>query len=226
MKNKFIKIVLPSLLIIIAVVSIGSGCSSPDDFTYSWYPDDDGDTFGRLSETDRIIATNQPAGYVRDKTDCDDTDADVHPDAVEIPDNTIDENCNGKLGYTFYVDKDNDGFGRPGDPVVIEIEDGDDAPANFSFYAGDCDDNNDAINPKAREIWNNDIDDNCNGEVDIDDILYIDADGDGYGSQLQSAADGVSNNLDCNDADGEVHPYTREYLNDGVDSNCDGNDNT
>ncbi|WP_291972257.1 putative metal-binding motif-containing protein [Lutibacter sp.] len=154
--------------------------------------------------------------------DCDDTNAAVYPGATEVPDNLIDEDCNGKIAITFYADKDNDGFGNPNSPTVIEIDNYDsDAPDNYSWYAGDCDDNNDAINPLADEIVGNDIDDNCDGNTDVVE-RYIDADGDGYGSQQFAAAQGVTNNLDCDDSDAEIHPYTKELLKDGIDNNCDG----
>jgi len=62
----------------------------------------------------------------------------VNPDAEEIPDNEIDEDCDGELGIT---DLDNDGFG------INE----------------DCNDDDDTIYPGAEEIPNNGIDEDCNG---------------------------------------------------------------
>ncbi len=84
--------------------------------------------------------------------DCNDSDASINPDATEIPDNDVDENCDGVLGVT---DNDNDGYG----------------------IAVDCDDNNPDINPGATDIPDNGIDEDCDGK---DATAPKDNDGDGY----------------------------------------------
>ena len=223
MKKIVLNIGIPLTLLIVAIFIIGPACMGhPDDYSYNWWPDTDQDGFGDSFENS-VMATNNnaPAGYVRDNSDCDDTNADVYPGATEVIGNIIDEDCNGKISITFYTDKDEDGFGNPDSPVVIEIDDyNSDAPNGYSWFAGDCDDNNIAINPKADEIPENGIDDNCDGETDIVE-RYIDADGDGYGSLSFTAAQGVTNNLDCDDSDAKINPYTKEIL-DGMDNDCDG----
>ncbi|MCF6168274.1 putative metal-binding motif-containing protein [Lutibacter sp.] len=221
MKKRLLNIGIPLTLLVAATFIIGSSCGDPGLMTYRWYSDTDNDGYGAWEETPQE-AVNQPTGKVKDHTDCDDTNADVHPGATEIPDNLIDEDCNGKIAITFYTDKDGDGFGGSNSPTVIEIDSYDSAaPDNYSWYAGDCDDNNNAINPLADEIKDNGIDDNCDGDTDIVEY-YIDADGDGYGSQQFAAAQGVTNNLDCDDSDAEIHPFTKELLDDNIDNNCDG----
>ena len=90
-------------------------------------------------------------GYNSD-VDCNDNDAAINPGADEIPNNDIDEDCDGD---TLIIDLDMDGFNSD----------------------VDCDDNNAAINPDAQEITNNDIDENCDGEK-----AMIDIDNDGYHS--------------------------------------------
>jgi hypothetical protein len=61
-----------------------------------WYADSDGDGFG--NPLDSIIACEQPTGYVDNNLDCDDTDPDVNPDAVEVCDG-IDNNCDGNIDF-------------------------------------------------------------------------------------------------------------------------------
>jgi hypothetical protein len=221
MKTKFLKTVLPVMLLVVAAFIIGSGCTgTPDEMTYRWYEDADGDGYGQWVENP-IEQHDQPAGYVLDKTDCDDTNPDIYPNAPEIPDNFIDENCNGVYAVTFYKDSDDDGFGNPNVSDVYEIELGEEAPAGFVSNNADCDDTDDMINPLANEIVGNDIDDNCDGITDEFEI-YIDTDGDGYGSNQFAAGPGVHNNIDCDDTDGEVYPYQQEILDNGVDDNCNG----
>ena len=223
MKKRLLNIGIPLALLVVAVFIIGPACSGDtSEYSYNWWPDTDLDGFGDSFENPVMETNNNaPANYVRDNSDCDDSNAAVNPDATEIPDNLIDEDCNGKISITFYADKDADGFGNPDTTAVIEIDDYDsDAPVNYSWFAGDCDDNNFDINPKADEIKDNGIDDNCDGETDIFE-RYIDADGDGYGSSQLSAAEGVTNNLDCDDSNGEIHPFTKEIQGDGIDNDCD-----
>ncbi|MBL7794725.1 MAG: HYR domain-containing protein [Saprospiraceae bacterium] len=62
----------------------------------TWYADEDGDGYGdpETAQTD----CSQPAGYVDNGGDCDDTEAYIHPGALEDCTNLIDENCDGILG--------------------------------------------------------------------------------------------------------------------------------
>ena len=85
-------------------------------------------------------------------SDCDDTNSAINPEAIEIPNNDIDEDCDGEA---LIIDNDMDGYNSD----------------------EDCDDNNSAINPSAAEIPNNGIDEDCDGEdliVDnIEDISVL-----------------------------------------------------
>jgi|GEM_PF-4797635 len=59
----------------------------------TWYLDADGDGYGDAGKS--VQSCSKPAGYVADKTDCNDKDARVNPSAAEICGNGIDDNCNG-----------------------------------------------------------------------------------------------------------------------------------
>ncbi len=116
--------------------------------------------------------------------DCNDNDAAINPDALEILYNGIDENCNGMDDDN---DFDGDGYANDLDcnddnptinPGVTEIlyngidencngmADDDDLDQDGYNNATDCNDNDSAINPGATEISNNGIDENCNGMND------------------------------------------------------------
>jgi hypothetical protein len=108
-----------------------------------------------------------------------------------------------------------------------------DADGDGFFSDEDCDDADPAVNPDAQEVCNG-VDDDCDGDVDIEDpdvqgtsSWPVDSDGDGYGDPSLSA-DGCSqpegtadNTDDCDDRDSSVNPGADE-LCDGVDNDCDG----
>jgi len=223
MKKRFFKTAIPLLLLAFVILFIGSGCWADGDADGDyWFLDNDNDGYGDSAHS--IFQDGQPTGYVLDDTDCDDNNDLIHPGATEIAEeNRIDENCDGLISLIRYEDKDEDGFGF-GNPVVIEMAIDGDYGNKYATNNADCDDTNPDINILADEIMGNDIDDNCNGLIDAKDIRYIDEDGDGYGSQNEAAADGVFNNLDCDDMDASIHPYAVDTPNDGVDKDCDGID--
>jgi hypothetical protein len=62
-----------------------------ENLTTTYYQDADIDTYGNPSVSQNVCL--QPAGYVLDGTDCNDSNASVNPGATEICDG-IDNNCN------------------------------------------------------------------------------------------------------------------------------------
>lgn len=107
--------------------------------------DNDGDTFA---------VEGSACGLV----DCDDTDPDVNPGAVEACSNGIDDNCDGLIDSEdslclICTDLDGDGYSIDGGDCGLI----------------DCDDNDPAINPGALEVCDNGSDDDCDGRADSED---------------------------------------------------------
>ena len=67
--------------------------------TVTYYADVDADGYGNASVS-QVSCSGAPANYVANNTDCNDTNATVHPGAVEICGDGIDNNCNGIVDET------------------------------------------------------------------------------------------------------------------------------
>ena len=193
----------------------------------TWYFDNDGDDFGNIL-MDSISCYTIP-GYVTDNSDCDDINALINPDAVELC-NSLDDNCNGIIDedlilYTLYVDADEDGFGDADIYIYSCLE----IVVGYVSDSTDCDDSNNLIFPGAIEICDY-VDNDCDGIID-DNLSYIhsyeDADADEFGNlNIDSLScdlpDGfVEDNTDCDDTNPLIYPGAEEFLN-GLDDNCNG----
>ena len=191
----------------------------------NWYRDLDGDGYGDINNSQS--AETQPIGYVENDIDCDDSNPNVNPNAAEICDG-IDNNCDnsideGLITATYYFDQDNDGYGNPS-ISVNECQ----APNNYVNNNLDCNDNNPNIHPFSTEVCD-DIDNNCNGEIDelLYNTYYADNDGDGYGdaSTPNISCDlplgYVDNSEDCDDDNPNIHPGSDEVC-DNIDNDCNG----
>ncbi len=146
-------------------------------FDQSTLVDEDGDGF---------FTAENPFSDV----DCDDTNAEVNPDSTEIIYNGIDDDCDpltldddlDEDGYNNDVDcddtnadyheeirrfqdNDGDGFGDKTTRLKSCVPD-----PNFVWVlnGNDCDDNNAEVNPGAEEACDDEIDNNCNGEINED----------------------------------------------------------
>jgi hypothetical protein len=205
--------------------------------TTTFYADSDGDGYGDPGEP--VDACEAPSGAVADASDCDDADAAINPDAVEVCDSAdADEDCDGLADdadtvsgdTTFYADSDGDGFG---DPASSSLRC--DADGTFSTADGtDCDDTDANRNPGEDEVCNA-VDDDCDTAVDDDDDDVVgapswstDGDGDGYGADSTAVArctqpSGTTGVVgDCDDSDVAVNPGATEVCDAAnVDEDCD-----
>jgi gliding motility-associated-like protein len=202
-----------------------------------YFQDADGDGFGNPL-VDTLTCGNLP-GYVLDNTDCsdnnpntiscdgdgdgftpdvdcDDTNPAVNPDAIEICENGIDDNCDGVQGNIYYWDADNDGFATS-DSIYISL----DCTADIigfidadSVTVFDCNNFNNTVYPGAPEICDG-LDNDCNSFIDdgAGVVWYYDNDQDGFGTPdsvyilcFQPGPNWVSNSVDCNDNDPLINP--------------------
>ncbi len=201
----------------------------------TWFLDSDGDGWGVASTT--TTACVQPSGFAADPGDCDDSDATVNADALEVC-NEVDDDCDGLVDVgatgatTWYRDDDGDGYGATGTSDMVVACD---EPADYAANADDCSDDDFTVNPGAVEVCN-EVDDDCDGLVDVDDpdvtdsaTYYADADADGYGdpSSAVEACAQPSGHVtafyasDCDDSDASVNPFADEIC-DEQDNDCDG----
>ncbi|MEC8380376.1 MAG: putative metal-binding motif-containing protein [Myxococcota bacterium] len=194
-----------------------------------WYADQDGDGFGFVDDMQR--SCQQPPGYVSSSDDCDDSNPNIHPDALEVCDgqdndcdNDIDDNDDSldasTTGTAHFLDGDGDGYGSPGS-LAYSCQ----VPPDRVVLNGDCDDANSALYPSALEVCDDGIDNNCNQSLDC-------ADSD-------CASDSSCVELDCtdgldSDGDGPWDCYDpdcqgsgacgeqQQQCSDGIDNDGDG----
>jgi hypothetical protein len=87
---------------------------------YVLYEDNDLDTFGAGALTTQCYETE---GYSDNNEDCDDTDDTINPDATEVCDGGIDNNCDGLADG----DADGDGYDPTGACSALDCDDSDPA---------------------------------------------------------------------------------------------------
>ena len=153
-----------------------------------------------------------------DVTDCKPTNADIYNGAPEIPDDFLDQDCDGADTVTCFVDGDGDGVGVPANPT-LEADGLCGDELGESQFDNDCNDGDPTIHPGADELCDS-VDSNCNGErVD----QFPDQDGDGDPDCIDGDTDGDGFTIgdgDCDDLNNQIFPGAPEVC-DGIDNDCD-----
>ncbi len=70
---------------------------------FTYFQDSDGDTYGNQNASFEACETAPPVGYVTNNGDCDDTNAANNPDALEVPLDLVDNDCDGDIDETSAV---------------------------------------------------------------------------------------------------------------------------
>lgn len=209
---------------------VGDGIDQNCDGCDLCYVDNDNDNYGNMSMATvnvcggSCLAANNAAP---NHSDCIDNNAQIHPGAIEVVADGIDQNCD--YCDVCYVDADNDNYGINTTVVISGLSCA--TANNAASTYGDCNDADATVYPAATEIVGDGIDQNCDGC----DLCYVDNDNDNYGNTSMltinvcgttclAANNAAPNHSDCNDADAQVHPGATEFVADGVDQNCDACD--
>jgi hypothetical protein len=127
-------------------------------------------------------------------------------------------------GTKYFHDFDGDGYGGVTSGYSVNCT----QPKYYALQGGDCNDNNEKINPGAAEICDG-KDNNCDGQIDegLPITAYCqddDNDGHGVSGKATKMGCGVSKGFglcddDCNDADPTIYPTKQELCN-NRDDNC------
>ena len=200
---------------------LGDGIDNDCDSHELCYEDLDDDNFGSenhvllFTDASAIAECDLAANASLNSSDCDDSSDLINPDAQEVCDSGVDNDCDGlsdddddstdlTTGSSFYADLDLDGFGDANNSVMACVQ-----TATMTTNAGDCDDSLITSHPMANDIYGDNIDQNCDG------IDGIDVDQDGYAAVS-------SGGTDCDDFDALINPDAQEICDSGVDNDCDG----
>jgi hypothetical protein len=127
---------------------IDNNCNGQTDegTTSTYFKDADGDGYGDPNAPSQ--GCTQPAGYVANNTDCNDSNPNEHPNQM------------------WYQDADGDGYSSGNMIVQCSRPSGYKLTSELTATSGDCNDGSSSIHPGASDNTCNGIDENCNGTAD------------------------------------------------------------
>ena len=160
--------------------------------------DSDGDGFGDAAA----------GGLVAAGSDCNDDSvlgASINPDAVELPADLLDQDCDGS--ELCFTDLDGDGYGSASTHPSQSLTCSDGAE---SLLDTDCDDSDSLVAPDLAVL-----------ETDSS-LCMADHDGDGFGDSESGGL--FQPGTDCDDGSPDSYPDAPETAADGVDQDCSGGD--
>lgn len=186
--------------------------------TTTYYLDGDNDGYGDDDPTTSIQACSPSTGYVENADDCDDANAAINPDAVEVCDG-FDNNCDGNIDQT---------------PIGVALT------KSCGSNIGECEE---GIKTCDAGSWGpcvggvssqpevcDGLDNSCSGVAD-DGLAtvnsWVDADGDSYGvgrwrdriQKCDGAPGYATRRGDCDDDNPITYPGAPEIC-DGENNNC------
>ena len=153
-----------------------------------------------------------------DGEDCQSLDPLAYPGATDVPDDGIDQDCNGFDTVTCFEDLDGDGFGTSS----LLAPDGDCNDAGESPAPADCDDSTPSVFPGAPELCDV-VDSDCDLSL-VDEFADTDVDGAPDCTDMDDDADGDPDATDCAPLNPTVFTGAPETPDDGVDQDCNGFD--
>ncbi len=201
------------------------------------------------ADTDRFCVVGRDLNFDGDCTDadefglevgdCNDGDANIHPDADEVCTDGVDNDCNDAADESDSacadgLDTDSDGYCIQGQDLNA---DGDCLDADEQVAPFDCAPDNGAVNPAAEEVCEDGLDNDCDGMVDNAALCggLLDLDGDGFcemGIDQNDDGDcldedeGTEDLQDCDEENPDINPGAEELCFDEIDNDCDEDQDT